>query len=63
MGFLKSLTKTALDVATSPVDVVKDLVTMGGVLADEEEPYTFRKLKKIVRDIDEIPESVDDGLV
>ena len=63
MGFLTHLTKTVLDVATSPIDVAKDVVTMGGVLIDEDEPATVKKIKKIVEDIDGLPDSVDDGVI
>ncbi len=63
MGFLTSLTKTVLDVATSPIDLAKDIVTLGGVLTDKDEPATLKKLKKIVKDIDELPDSVDDGVI
>lgn len=63
MGLLKQLTKTALDVVTAPVDVVKDVATMGGLCTDQDEPYTWKKLKKIAKDVDEIPDSVDDGVI
>ncbi len=63
MGFLTQLTKTALDVVTTPVDIAKDVVTMGGALTDDDEPATFRKMKKIYKDVDDLPDSVDDGLI
>ena len=63
MGFLTNLTKTTIDIATTPIDIVKDTVTMGGVLIDEEEPSTIKKLKEIVKDIDKLSESTKDGII
>lgn len=48
-----SLLKAAVAVATLPVDVAADLVTMGGALTDKKEPYTASKVRKIVRNLDE----------
>ena len=36
---------------------------MGGALTNDDEPATFRKMKKIYKDVDELPDSVDDGLI
>ena len=63
MGFLTQLTKTGLDIVTAPVAIVKDTVTMGGALTDEDEPATIKKLKRIVEDVESLPDSVDDGLI
>lgn len=38
-------------VITLPVDVVKDVVTLGGALDDKDETYTGKKLKKIAKKI------------
>ena len=43
MGFLKSLTKTALDTVTTPIEVAKDIATLGGSLTGKDEPYTIRR--------------------
>lgn len=40
------LLKSALNVAVSPVDVLKDVATLGGALTDESEPYTVQRAKK-----------------
>ena len=37
----------------TPVEVVKDVATLGGVLTDEEEPYTVQRLKKAQKKLDE----------
>ena len=63
MGFLTQLTKTVLDVVTTPVDIAKDVVTMGGALTDDDEPVTFKKMKKIYKDVDDLPDSIEDGLI
>ena len=53
MGFFKSLTQAALNVLVTSVEVVKDVATLGGVLTDEEEPYTVQRLKKAQKKLDE----------
>jgi len=50
-GILKSLTKAAVGVATLPIDVVADVVTLGGVLADKGQPYTAEKVKDVLGNI------------
>jgi hypothetical protein len=39
-GMIESLAKAAAAVVTVPVAVVADVVTMGGVLTDKDQPYT-----------------------
>ena len=39
-GMLESLAKAAVAVVTVPVAVVADVVTLGGSLADKDQPYT-----------------------
>lgn len=45
-----NLLKAAVGVATSPVDVAADIVTMGGALTDRDEPYTVTKAKSILHE-------------
>lgn len=59
MGLLRSLLKTSIDVVTTPIDVVKDVASLGGVLDGEHESYTGKKLNKLVDDVEDI---VDDLL-
>jgi hypothetical protein len=61
MGLLGKLLKTAIDVATLPIDITKDVVTMGGALTDKDKPYTFEKaedikdgLSKVVNEIEKL---------
>ena len=63
MGFLTQLTKTVLDVVVTPVAIVADVVTLGGALSDKDEPYTATQLKKTLKDAQDIPDSIDDGLL
>ena len=43
---LGSLIKSAINVAVTPIEVAKDVATLGGALTDEKEPYTLKRLKK-----------------
>ena len=60
MGFFKSLTRAAFNVASLPVEIVKDVATLGGVATDSPEPYTIRKLKQIQDNCEDAAESLDD---
>lgn len=53
MGLFGALVKTVVNVATLPVDVVKDVVTMGGDAIDGGKTYTQKKLEKIKEEADE----------
>lgn len=50
MGLFSALTKITVDVITLPIDIVKDVVTLGGVATDQDKPYTLQKLDKIKED-------------
>lgn len=51
-GMLKSLTKAAIGVVVeTPLAVGKDLITMGGALTDEDEPYTATAVKKVCQNV------------
>ena len=39
-GMIESLAKASVALATVPVAVVADVVTMGGALTDKDQPYT-----------------------
>ena len=60
MGLFGKLLKTTLDVVTLPVDIVKDVATMGGVLTDENKPYTAQKFERLGDDLEEVRDEVDD---
>lgn len=47
MKLFGQMVRTAVNVATLPVAVAKDVVTLGGVASDNGLPYTVEKLKQI----------------
>jgi len=56
MGLFDALGSLAVHTLTSPLDVVKDVVTMGGAITDEESAIV-KKLRKISDDIDEVSDA------
>lgn len=62
LGLIRKTVKTSLNIVTSPIDVAKDVVTLGGSMTDQEVPYTVKKVKKICKDIDELPDSIKNGI-
>ena len=59
MGLLGSLLKTTIHIVTTPVEIAKDMVTMGGVLTDQDKPYTAQRAAKLKRDIEDVDDDVD----
>lgn len=51
--------KTGFDIVTTPVDVVKDVATLGGTLTDQRKSYTAQKADRLCDDADEIREELD----
>ena len=60
MELFGKLVKTAVHTVTAPIEIVKDIATLGGVLTDEEESYTAQRIRKLAKDTKEIGEAVDD---
>lgn len=58
MGFFGKLIKTGIDLVTLPVDAVKDTVTLGGSITDEESAVK-KKLERLGEDVEEIREEAD----
>ena len=50
MSILKAIKKTSI----LPISVVRDVVTLGGVFEDKDEPNTVTNLKKIMEEIEEV---------
>lgn len=50
MGLFGKLVATAVNVATLPVAVVKDVATLGGVATERRQSYTAEKLAEIKED-------------
>jgi hypothetical protein len=59
VSILGKILKTGLDVVTTPIDVVKDVATMGGALTGEQETYTGKKIRRLGEDLEEIRDEVD----
>lgn len=60
MSIFGKLLKTGLDLALTPVEVVKDIATLGGAITDRHESHTTSKLKQLGRDVEEIRDELDD---
>lgn len=45
------LFQALFDVVTAPIEVIKDIVTLGGVAVDEDKSYTRRRAEKIDQDL------------
>ncbi len=50
MGLFGKVVATAVNVATLPVAVAKDIVTLGGISRERPKSYTIAKLKEIKED-------------
>ena len=46
------LVNATVGVATLPLDVAADVVTLGGAITDKDEPYTTKKIKTVMENID-----------
>lgn len=56
-GILTNLTKAVVGaVIETPIAIVADVVTLGGVLTDKDEPYTVTSVKKVVENVEEATE-------
>jgi len=56
MGLFDSLVEGAIHLATAPLDVVKDVVTIGGALTGEDSAIAT-KLEKLGADVTKISNS------
>lgn len=63
-GALKSLGKAAVGlVVETPIAVVADAVTLGGVLTDKKEPYTKTALGKVVENVESATDPQADAAI
>lgn len=54
---LKSLGKAAVGlVVETPIAIVADVVTLGGVITDKEDPYTVTAVGKVVKNVSDATE-------
>ena len=49
--FIEGLAKAAVGVVTLPVQVVADVVTLGGTLTDKDEPYTAKGVSDVMQNL------------
>jgi hypothetical protein len=59
MSFLGTILKTTIHVATSPLDVISDVVTLGGTLTKSEESAIAKKIGKLNRDFRDLEDDID----
>ncbi len=59
MSFLGKLASAAVGVVASPIDLAKDVVTMGGALTDKSEPYTVTRAKQVANDLTDLPDEIN----
>jgi len=59
MSFIGSLTKSLIDIAVTPIEVVKDVATLGGTITGENEPYTVQRLKKAAKNAEKAYDDID----
>lgn len=60
MGLFGSILKTGFDIVTTPIDIVKDVATMGGALTDQDVPYTAQKVNRLLDDVEDIRDDLED---
>lgn len=61
MSFFGSLVSAVVRTATIPVEIIKDVATMGGACTDEDEPYTVQQTKNVLNDIEDAAKSASKG--
>lgn len=47
MSLFGKLVRTAVNVAVLPVEVARDVVTLGGIATGEPKPYTVQRLEQL----------------
>ena len=58
MGLFGKLLRLTIDTATLPLNVAKDVVTLGGAVTDEESSVAA-KLRKLQAEVDDLGEDED----
>ncbi|HQK38557.1 MAG TPA: hypothetical protein PLO52_00405 [Flavobacterium alvei] len=51
---LGKLFKAAFNTVTLPIEIVKDIVTLGGVASEEPQSYTKTKIEEIEKNLDDV---------
>jgi hypothetical protein len=60
MGILGSLFKAAADVVVTPIEVAKDVFTLGGVSTGQDEPYTAQRIRKLAKNLEQAYDDLGD---
>ena len=60
MSIFKKLIKAGVDTALTPVEIVKDEATLGGVSTGKEKPYTQDRLEKIKKALEDAYDELDE---
>lgn len=60
MGLFGKILKTTINIATAPIAVAADVVTMGGILTDKKKTYTETQVKEIAKNVGEVIDEVED---
>jgi hypothetical protein len=60
MGVLGSLLKAAADVVITPIDVAKDVLTLGGVSTGQDETYTEQRIRKLAKNLEQAYDDLGD---
>ena len=58
MGLLGKVLKTAIDVSTTPIDLIHDTITLGGELSNTRSRLAA-KSERLSNDLQEIKEELD----
>ena len=53
MKLFGQIVRTAVNVVMLPVELVKDTLTLGGVITEQPKPYTEQRLEKLAEDAEE----------
>ena len=56
MKLFGQLIRTVVNVATLPVAVAQDALTLGGTITEQDKPYTVQALEQLKREAQEDPE-------
>ena len=54
------LLNAGVDLVTSPIEAVKDVATIGGLLTKKDESYSSERLKKLIKEAEELLDGEDD---
>lgn len=53
----KNILKAVVGVAIVPIDLIADVVTLGGQVTNKDRSYTVKRLEKIMENLDEATNS------